>query len=46
MIEGKADLLSQGRDNEDLCDDLEWEKDILANLERVLGSTESNELLC
>lgn len=45
-MEGKADLLSQGRDNEDLCDDWEWEKDILANLERALGSTESNELLC
>lgn len=37
-------MLSQGRDNEDLCDEWEWEKDILANLERVLGSTESNEL--
>lgn len=45
-MEGKADLLSQGRDNEDLCDEWKWEKDILANLERILGSTKSNELLC
>lgn len=38
--------MSQERHNEDLCDEWEWEKDTLANLERVLGSVESNELLC
>lgn len=38
--------MPQGRDNEDLCDEREWEKDTTADLERVLSSIESNKLIC
>lgn len=42
----KANSLSQGRENEDLCDEQEYKKDARAHLEKVLGSTESNKHLC